>query len=136
MKKTDQPYKPSRIAAADDFLELVPSASDIDGATKRIRQKYAQLRLSLQPFILAVGNSWRTVEQYVCVLDTNIITFRNIRKAVDFAYKACWVLEVSHSFASVQTWEILQVAIYGMKKEEKIGIPASNLAARIENFLR
>lgn len=119
---------------SDFFIERAGCVSDINKICDEMLEKLKVHKSQFLPFIVAVGDSLRTVTQYCLVLTpTFFYTFTNLEIAVDTAYKIFWVLTLSYPIPSCPVWITLQRTVYGHhSKYDKISVAASLLIGKLE----
>lgn len=80
---------------------------------------------SIQPFILAVGDSmFSSIEQCFVYLDGNLIAFDNFLRALDICFKSFHLFNLQYPKASDPFWTFIEAYFYdidtGSKKSYKI----------------
>ncbi|XP_019893199.1 uncharacterized protein LOC109613118 [Musca domestica] len=96
----------------------------IQGLEKHI-ESLLQRGESIQPFILAVGDStFSTIEQCFVYLDGNLIAFESFLKALDVCFKSFHLFNLKYPKASDPFWTFVEAYFYdidtGSKKSYKI----------------
>lgn len=76
-------------------------------------KKYAETRkISVQPYIITVGDYNTTLEAYVCV-DETLYKMDNMIRAIDICFKAFHVFNLKYPGASEHLWMLIQNGTYG-----------------------
>lgn len=97
--------------------------NDLLPSIERIRSKAQQLKVKLQPLVIAVGLTLSQCCNFYVVIDTYYYRFDDIRTAVDVCFKCVHALHAEYSPQSVAIWSFLQLALYKLQTEWDRVIP-------------
>ena len=70
-----------------------------------------------QPFILLPGGSRKKPLQTFVIVERRAILFPTLTKAVDYAFKVHYVLDVEYQSQYFAAWQFLQTVVYKMPGE-------------------
>lgn len=87
-------------------------------------------KLRPQPFILLIGDSRKKPLQIFVIVERHGILFPTVTKAVDYAFKVHYVLDVEYQTQCYAAWQFLQTVIYKMPGEA-----LSNSVREIRTYL-
>ena len=91
-----------------EFLSYLKTITNIDGYLKEINGTERP-----QPFVLAlIGRNKLSPSQVFTVMERRAITAPSLLQAVDMAFKAHYVLNVSYQQQVKAVWEFLQCMVY------------------------
>lgn len=81
------------------------------------------------PFIVAVGPSWRQVQQYDLVISKTVsYTFDKFLPALVVLYKILWVFDLPYAKESLPVWMVIQRAFFEMTSSyDIVGTPVQEL---------
>ncbi|XP_036143340.1 uncharacterized protein LOC118645740 [Monomorium pharaonis] len=91
-----------------NFLQLI---ADITKVQEQKRKKAADLGITLQPFIIAVGPSNDISDIFISVDDT-LYKVPSALKAIDLCYKIFQVFDVEYPIESAHIWLLFQRVLY------------------------
>lgn len=90
------------------------TANDVQPAIGRKKEKMAAMSLTVQPFVVIVGDLSEHVSSYVSI-DSLTYKVSSTLKAVDICFKAIHVLHAEYPPESAQIWQLIQRAVYDLK---------------------
>jgi len=113
---TTASIKPTFNSTVDNFLKLVPNSTAVAKEVQHRQEQSLITNFPLQPFILAVGSSWVTVEYYYLYI-TKSLSYSlkkedSITGIVNKMYKIIWALLAEYSYQSRTLWELIQEIFY------------------------
>ncbi|KAI5746920.1 hypothetical protein M8J77_009051 [Diaphorina citri] len=127
-KKT---VNPSRDQVLNSFLPHVPTVGDIPACLcLATRTKHVEsFKEFVVPFIVAVGPSWRQVQQYDLVISKTVsYTFDKFLPALVVLYKILWVFDLPYAKESLPVWMVIQRAFFEMTSSyDIVGTPVQEL---------
>ncbi|XP_036150571.1 uncharacterized protein LOC118648345 [Monomorium pharaonis] len=108
--KKDQ-WKPSIPECKDSIIISITLIADITKVQEQKRKKAADLGITLQPFIIAVGPSNDISDIFISVDDT-LYKVPSALKAIDLCYKIFQVFDVEYPIESAHIWLLFQRVLY------------------------
>ncbi|KAI5717726.1 hypothetical protein M8J77_010239 [Diaphorina citri] len=127
-KKT---VNPSRDQVLNSFLPHVPTVGDIPACLcLATRTKHVEsFKEFVVPFIVAVGPSWRQVQQYDLVISKTVsYTFDKFLPALVVLYKILGVFDLPYAKESLPVWMVIQRAFFEMTSSyDIVGTPVQEL---------
>lgn len=82
-----------------------------------------ELGLTLQPFLIVVGESYTSITETYIVIDNNKYKASSILQGIDFVFKAFHVLHAKYPAESEHIWLILERALYKIDTSQPITSP-------------
>lgn len=87
--------------------------AELERVKRQRRERYAKLKETVQPYIIAVGSELTTAKEFYIIIDDILYKFENVLRAVDITYKIFQVLHIKYPSACEQIWLFLQKYVYG-----------------------
>lgn len=106
-------WKPSIGDSISSFVLEVASHDAIESSLQKIKSKYAEYNLNLQPLILIVGQEG-TQKEFVTVFDGIFYKFQHFLSAVDCCFKLFFVFNVKYPMESMKVWIFIQQYFYNI----------------------
>lgn len=112
-------YRPSNHLQRRLFISIVPSLGLINKEIQELQDIKAPHKLTLQPFVIAIGTDYDSVRQYVAIVGDWQYHFEDVLSAVDFIFKFTWVLDLDYNPECSDIWHLLQVVCYKISSGQK-----------------
>ena len=74
-----------------------------------------------QPFILAVGGSWKKPQQQFVVVERQAMETKTLVGAVDLTYKVYQILDLKYAPQTHGVWSFLDSLVYNVKVANEMG---------------
>lgn len=105
-------WKPSVTEAREGYLIHVCHPGDIEKAKKcKIDAMFAK-GLTVQPYIIIVGQNLNNITQALVVINEHTYSCQSVLEALDFCFKAFIVLDAQYPFQSQHIWYLIQWLVY------------------------
>ncbi|KAF0711040.1 Uncharacterized protein FWK35_00029126 [Aphis craccivora] len=102
-------------SARDGFITKISSDAEIQETITRRREKLSSLGHTLQPFIIIVGPSYNSIQNYLVIVDNTIYKLHSITAAVDCCFKIFLTLNAEYPVESTGIWSFIQKGFYQIK---------------------
>lgn len=107
-------------------------AADIESSIASRRQKFENLGVNVQPYIIVQGLDLNNLEAFYVVFDNHFYKLGSTLKAFDLCFKAFHALNAQYPLQSEHIWYIIQFDIYKIITEYDKQIP--NVSAIISTL--
>lgn len=81
---------------------------------KKRLDKAAELKLTVQPYIVVVGSTITSVTDSYVVIDNHIYKVSSPLQALDFTFKAFHTLNAHYPKESEHIWQLMEKVIYSI----------------------
>ncbi|XP_061728281.1 uncharacterized protein LOC133533331 [Cydia pomonella] len=105
-------WRPSKAESTAGFILHVRCDSEIRNAVKTKQNKFQELGLTVQPFIIIVGESLEKIKTYFIVINEIYYTVSSILTAVSLCFKITWVVNAQYPVECHSTWMFIQAAFF------------------------
>lgn len=123
-------YKPSRSEIREGFVTLVATDLDIVPTVQARHDRYAELGLTYQPFVVCVGTSILDVRRSCVVVNDTFYNLNGGIEGVDAAFKIFCVTGTSYPVVVRDVWLFVQRFFYGIStKFDRVTQSIRHLAA-------
>lgn len=106
--------KPSIIEQRDAFLYKLDNESSLPDEITERRKTLAELKLTLQPWIVYVGNFLTPTKVFI-IVDDIIYTVDSIVTAVDITFKIFYSTHAEYTAHCFNIWLFIQLGFYNLK---------------------
>ncbi|XP_039309196.1 uncharacterized protein LOC105204400 [Solenopsis invicta] len=107
-------WKPSIPECKDSIIILTTLIADITKIQEEKKRKAAaDIGITLQPFIMAVGPSNADISDIFISVDNILYKVSSALKAVDLNFKIFQVFDIEYPIESVHIWLLIQRVLYG-----------------------
>ncbi|XP_076279767.1 uncharacterized protein LOC143208808 [Lasioglossum baleicum] len=114
-------WKPSMKEAEESFVVHVQTAADIANARSDRIEAMSLRKLTVQPYIIAVGPSLGSIEAFYVSVDEVLYKVPTAFDAIDVCFKTFHVFNISYPSESHHLWYLIQRQLY--KLETKFDRP-------------
>lgn len=108
-------WRPSKSEATAGFILHVKNDSDIRTTVQSKQTKFQECGLTVQPFIIIVGESLDNIKTYFVVINEVFYAVSNILTAVSLCFKIIWVVNAQYPVECHSTWMFVQNAFFQFK---------------------
>ncbi|XP_024869413.1 uncharacterized protein LOC112453094 [Temnothorax curvispinosus] len=122
-------FKPSVGLAKDSFLKFANIPGDMMRLRQETKARAAELKLSVQPFLIIVGSIEDVQDIYVCI-DNELYKVQGVLQGLDICFKTFHVFNLEYPVASEHLWILIQKGIYN------INLPYDPHITSIEHVLK
>lgn len=110
-----KPVNPTRLQVSRSFLPIVPTVGDIPSHHLERLAHISLYQEAIVPYIVAVGPSWKEIQQYDIVLTEDVrYSFDKIIPALVVLFKIMWSFDVPYPKESQSVWMFVQKAMFDM----------------------
>jgi hypothetical protein len=125
-------YKPSKSEIEEAFITFTATEGDIPAILDERKRKYLRYGLTLQPFIIIVGNI-ENVKACKVVIDSVSYETASALDAVDITFKVFQATNACYQEEASQIWLFIQRAFYGITTNyDQLTQTVKNLLASLE----
>lgn len=107
-------WRLSQLEVRDNFIAHVSDEAHVIDELETKKADKETKRLTLQPYIIAVGPTLAQVTSYIVVIDNCRYSFENVMEAVDMCFKAVWMMNAAYASEAKFVWTFIQKALYGL----------------------
>ncbi|CAH1102910.1 unnamed protein product [Psylliodes chrysocephalus] len=126
-------WRPSRSETADSFVLNIKNLSDLDSIVKRRTEKLRLHHLTLQPFLVILGELNNITRIFVCI-DEVKYPCDSILRALEVLFKTFHAFDVRYPAESEHVWTFLEEILYNLKTSKR-NSAASALVADLRPLL-
>ncbi|KAL4719140.1 hypothetical protein ACJJTC_006172 [Scirpophaga incertulas] len=131
--KAKKQWRPSKYEVLQSFICHLKSALEIEDTIQRRKAKLHELGMTLQPFIVVVGPTLKTISARYIVLNNLRYEMPSMIKSVDACFKLIFALNAEYPAESKHVWQFIQRVLYKMTtKFDKIFTTVRTLASDLE----
>ncbi|KAL0117627.1 hypothetical protein PUN28_008781 [Cardiocondyla obscurior] len=105
-------WKPSIPECKDSIIITTTLVANITKVQEDRRKAAAELGITLQPFIIAVGASNDDISDFFVSVDDTLYKISSALKAIDFCFKFFQVFDIEYPVESVHIWLLFQKLLY------------------------
>lgn len=95
------------------FIDIKPEGTDVEFYVSKIDRNVRP-----QPFILLLGDSRVKPLQSFVIVERRALLFETLTKAVDYAFKLHYVLDLKYQSQCYPAWQFLQMVLYQLPGDE------------------
>jgi len=114
-KKGQSACRPSKIEVRDSFITHLRLHFEVEETITRRKEKYALLRITLQPLVIKVGPDINSISQYFVFVDETYYVLNSIVYAVYCCLKVIHALNLQYSIECLPIWTFIQKGFYKIK---------------------
>lgn len=103
--------KRSAVELRQNFILHIEEERQLQEQQQKRQEKYLDLGLTIQPYIIVAGPLKKITSRYV-VVDNIVYEMPNIIKTVDTCFKIIWALNLEYPIECLPIWQFLQRVIY------------------------
>lgn len=107
-------WRPSKTEVREGFITHVTSDAEMRSVLHQRQKKFSEFGLSLQPYIIIVGESLSEIVSYFIVINETQYIVKNIVSAVNICFKIIWVVNAEYAAECQGTWMFIQKALYNL----------------------
>lgn len=89
------------------MIHIVNSANDINPLTERLRNNLYSMSMTIQPFIILLGEDYLSFTEILVILDDNKYKVNSFVKALDITFKIFYSLSLSYPKQSAKVWTFI-----------------------------
>lgn len=108
------------------FIFSLQTGADIEEVHRQKIDRLYEMGLTVQPYIIGVGNDLTDVRNFYIMVDKIRYRFDSPLKALDICFKIFMTWYVNYPVESQQVWLFIQYAIYQLKTDRDIIKPHVN----------
>lgn len=112
ISKSGKRWKPSRVEVKDSLVTQVANVSGVQPAIEKRREKLGLLKRSLQPFVIAVGDSLTSSSTAFVSVDNILYEQSSVLNAIDITFKIIHALHAQYPEESRDVWMFIQKRFY------------------------
>ncbi|XP_055920443.1 uncharacterized protein LOC129952043 isoform X1 [Eupeodes corollae] len=112
---TKKVWRPSKAEVREAFITHVKTDAEICEAVSARKHRLEEYNLTLQPFIIAVGESLNSVKSYFVIVNDHRYFIPTIVEAVDACIKIIFTLNAKYPEECSCTWMFIQNGFYKIK---------------------
>lgn len=116
-KGTKKAFRPSAIESSESFIYHIKSTTELDSCFDQRQNKCFTLGITLQPFIIVVGNDFRSITASYVMVNKYRYLVDSPLHAVDVCFKIYHALSADYSPECSNTWFFLQKGFYKIETE-------------------
>lgn len=129
------PWRPTRAEVTDGIVTLVPNSATVPDCIKTRVDKVGSKKLSVQPFLIAIGDSWSKVTHYHLHVTNGVsyvFTFEetHFRDVLEILYKTIWALGVRYPYESKANYNVIEKVLF-LNDSSDISTPAHTVINEI-----
>ncbi|XP_034945589.1 uncharacterized protein [Chelonus insularis] len=125
-KQAKKSIKLSYPEQSDGFIRWIDHIVDIDREIAKHAKYMEKFKISIQPYIIAVGPDYNISQAFV-IISGRKFPFDDLTKAVDFAWKATVGLDLKYASSSEQVWVFIEEFIYECNLSDRNFISVAKL---------
>ncbi|XP_055906775.1 uncharacterized protein LOC129942008 [Eupeodes corollae] len=118
--------------AQESFALRIPSIQSYQENISELVNKYYNIGLTIQPFILCVGQDDYNIHEYYVYLDKTLFKFDSFIEALDLCFKTFQVLSLKYPLACQSCWLFIQKYFFNI--ESKFDFKSSNITSLLNFF--
>lgn len=85
---------------------------DVERLMEKKKAEQAAHNISIQPYIIAVGNNLREITYTLVIIDSMRYKFDGTLKALDILFKSFHVLKAEYTIECSHIWTLIQKGVY------------------------
>lgn len=90
------------------------SLSELEQAVQTRVEKLNKFGLTIQPFVVVVGQNYKDIDNVYVKIDKNIYLMPSCLKALDVCFKSFHALQAEYPREAEQVWSFIQRGIYNI----------------------
>ncbi|XP_033222789.1 uncharacterized protein LOC117176643 [Belonocnema kinseyi] len=111
-KSTNSNFRPSSTELGETFFLHIKKMAELDYEIERRTNIVSDRGDTLQPFIIAVGNTFETIDSVYVYVDGMRYLMDSIVQAVDVCFKIYQALNAAYPTTGQQIWNFIQRYVY------------------------
>lgn len=97
---------------------LLQTCGHIEELINRRRTKLAELKVTVQPYIIVVGLSFSSITDSYLIIDNYIYKTHSVLHSLDFAFKVFHALNVDYPKEGEHIWLLIERVIYKINSSD------------------